>query len=493
MLNAWTRFDNVYGGLGESDSGGARPVGALFSAENLGTRELASLVPVENDLRALTGNTSLRVDVGRLVSTADSRIVTTPLSLEYGVTNWLTFGVMVPVVQTHSTVFIELNPRAETNAANVGPNPALLGLPSARLLNATLIDELQDAQSSLQGFLASCGATPGSCTPETVARATSALARATAYEGAITRVYGTTTEGSRFVPLGGSTEQAAVVAALTSLQSDVNAVLGANQFTFGPPAAANGRAALQQLQQITTDPAGIAFDSLGSPDRIGIGDVEVSAAMRLFDGFGDTLGRGVRARAALRGLVRLGTGRVSDGRVPFEIGTGTGQTSADVGALLDLGLGRVMTSFAGNYTAYFGTAKALRVSSDEFGIFPLDAPRSGRWRAGNALQVDATPRILLTDYFSVHGHYTLRLQAASRFTSPSLETPPLFESSTEQRAGVGIAYSTLARYARGRTSVPIELFFSHLQTIAAHGGLTPQIARAQIELRIYYRLRRGAR
>jgi hypothetical protein len=41
--------------------------------------------------------------------------------------------------------------------------------------------------------------------------------------------------------------------------------------------------------------------------------------------------------------------------------------------------------------------------------------------------------------------------------------------------------------------IPIELIFAHLQTIGVSGAPTPAYAREQIELRFYYRLKRGAR
>src|SRR5206468_8654082 len=114
-----------------------------------------------------------------------------------------------------------------------------------------------------------------------------------------------------------------VVAQLATLAMTINTLLGSS-FAFGSPAAANAQAALLQLRQLVTAIPGPAYDSLGSPNRIGIGDVEVSALFKLVDGFSDTVS-GVRLRGTLRGVLRLGTGRPPDGTVPFEVGTGTGQ------------------------------------------------------------------------------------------------------------------------------------------------------------------------
>jgi hypothetical protein len=178
--------------------------------------------------------------------------------------------------------------------------------------------------------------------------------------------------------------------------------------------------------------------------------------------------------------------------VPFEVGTGTGQTSADGGAILDVRLGRrLMATLAGQYTAYFTSSGIARLPNSDYALFPLDVPLAGTWREGDAMQLEAMPRIGLTDYFTFHGAYTLRHQAASKYTSPDAASLPLFAATTEQRVGFGFAYSTISRYARGRSSVPFEMIVTHLETIGSSGGLTPKYFRDQIEFRIYYRLRRG--
>jgi len=489
-LTAWTRFDNVYGGLGDTASG-ARQLGELFSAPHLGPDQIPSLSSAQTALRALTGNAALRLDAGQLTTTADSRIVTIPLTLEYGLTDHLTIGVTLPVVQTTSNTVIQLNPRAWPDiGVNTGPNPALFsGNSSARATNLAVYNALSRAHADLTDALAACpNPTSTVCSQPDAARQAQALSDS--YRVAVQTLYGTDPAhpGSPFVPLGAV--QTMVNQQLAALDVTLQALLGQSYLTSTPTGAA-AKAALDQLQQLLTNPAGIAFDSLGSPTEIGIGDVEVSAALRLFDGFADTTRTGWQARAAIRGVLRLGTGKPADGLVPFAIGTGTGQTSADGAAVLEVRLpARVLVTLLGQYTAYFGSAPVHRVPGDNYSLFPLDVPIQGTWRAGNTLQIEATPRYLLSDYFTLHGNYTIRRQAGSTYTSPDLTTAPLFEPTTEQRIGVGFAYSTLARYAGRRASVPFEVFFTQMQTIAASGGLTPRYTRTQLEFRIYYRLRR---
>jgi hypothetical protein len=176
------------------------------------------------------------------------------------------------------------------------------------------------------------------------------------------------------------------------------------------------------------------------------------------------------------------------------VGIGTGQTNVEGGAIVDVGLGRrFMTTLAGQYTAYVTSASIPRLPNSDYSLFPMDTAIAGSWREGNAIQAEAMPRFLLTDYFTINAAYTFRHQAAARYASPDVTEPPVFAASTEQRIGIGFGYSTVARYARSVSVVPLEVFYEHLQTITATGGLTPQYHRDQIEFRIYYRLPRRGR
>ena len=495
-LNAWTRIDEVYDAATDSAQP-LHPLGNAFSSGALGVRQIPSLLPAQNALRTLTGDPNLQLNVGQLVSSADSRIVTTPFTLEYGVTNRLTFGVTVPVVQTHTTVFVELNPQAHRpprlgngiSAANVGPNPAYLNNTTAQAANKALIDSLLTARQGLQSYVAGCQSS-GACPAGDVATANQLIAQTTADSAAIATLYGVDGQTSPFAPFGAA--QTAIVARLTGLQQQINGLIGSG-YTFTAPQGAFAVAALNQFQRLATAFPGIAYDSLGSPDRISIGDVEISAAFKLLDSFADTT-RSFALRTLIRGVARLPTGLPSYGLVPFEVGTGTHQTGADLGAVVDARFSRrLMTTLAAQYSAYFTNAAILRVPNSDYTLFPLQPPVAGTWREGSALQLEAAPRIQLTSSFSFNGAYALRHQAAPTYTTSDGSSPPAFDATTEQRVGLGFAYSTISRYVSGRTSFPFEVFFTHLETISGSGGLVPKYRRDQLELRIYYRLFRPGR
>ena len=489
-LNAWTRIDQVYDAAADSAQH-LHPIGNSFTFDSLGVRQFPGLAAAQAALRTLTGNPSLSLNLGQTFATVFARYVTTPFSLSYGITDRLTIGATVPVVQTQTDVFVELNPRRlnGNTGANVGPNPAQLGIrrPKRPIPPSSL--QLDAARSALTNYLNSCTQS-GSCSTQDVTTANAALAKTISYKAAIQTLYGTSTQTSAFAPYQAA--QQAVVTQLMALAATVNGLLGSS-FDFGAPAGAAAPAANLQLQQLVTARPGPAYDSLGSPTRLSIGNIEIASLFKLVDGFHDTTG--VRLRATLRAVLSVATPlQTVSGTVPYEVGIGTGQTNVDGGAIVDIGLGRrFMTTLAGQYTAYVTSASIPRLPNSDYSLFPMDTAIAGSWREGNAIQAEAMPRFLLTDYFTINASYTFRHQAAAKYTSPDVTEPPVFAASTEQRVGIGFGYSTVARYARSVSVVPLEVFYEHLQTITATGGLTPQYHRDQIEFRIYYRLPRRGR
>ena len=488
-LNAWTRISQVYDAAADS-AHPLHPIGDSFTFDSLGVRQFPGLAAAQSALRTLTGDPNLSLNIGRTFATVDARYVTTPFSLSYGITNRLTISATMPVVQTQANVFVELNPRRlnGNTGANVGPNPAQLGNPAALQANAAVVAQLGAANSALMAYITNCTQS-GSCSAQDVATANDALAKTTSYQTAIQTLYGTSQQTSAFAPYQAA--QQAVLNQLAALAATINGLLGSS-FDFGKPQGAGAPAANLQLQQLVTARPGPAYDSLGSPARISIGNIEIASLFKLVDQFRDTTG--IRLRATLRGAANVATPlQLVSGTIPYEVGIGTGQTNVDGGAIVDIRLGRrLMTTLAGQYTAYLTSASIARMPNSDYSLFPMDTMSAASWREGNAIQAEATPRFLLTDYFTIHAAYTFRHQAASKYTSPGVAEPPLIAASTEQRIGFGFGYSTVARYARSLSVVPLEVFYTHLQTITASGGLTPQYSRDQIQFRIYYRLpRRG--
>src|SRR6476469_8606726 len=109
VITAWTRADERF------TPNGLAPLSADFSTDALGPAQLPLLAPVWAGLQTLTANPSVRLSLGRLDVGSNTRIVTTPIALEYGVTSRLTLGLVVPIVQTRRVAGTRVND--DTSAA----------------------------------------------------------------------------------------------------------------------------------------------------------------------------------------------------------------------------------------------------------------------------------------------------------------------------------------------------------------------------------------
>jgi hypothetical protein len=396
-------------------------------------------------------------------------------------------------------LFVELNPTPESsNAFNVGANPASVNT-TVLQQNTAFVQALNAARDRLAAELQACQTDPSGSVCSRQTEAQSLVQSSTAYAEAVAVLYGVSNSlpVSTIAPSGALQTQ--IEGRLGALNQQYESLLGSSVGIPVPPRGAPAAAAISQLQQLVTGPS-IGLDSLATTERIGIGDVEISAAFQLVDQLRDSVRQrsgGVRYRAALQGVARIGTGRPAPGTRVLDVGLGTGQTSADARGVLDVKLrSRFIATLAGQYTAYFGDAEVDNIGNANYAAAPFGPRTPGTWHAGNVLQLEVTPRFLLSDFIALNGHYTMRQQAASRYEPldpVTADAAPAFDASIEQRVGFGFAYSTLAGYARGRSSIPIELIYAHLQTIGASGAPVPNYSREQIEVRLYYQLRRRGR
>src|SRR4051812_40563116 len=147
-LMSFARFDDLLG------DGGTRNLAASFSTDSLGANGWGELASTESSIRTLTGNSAFSVKAGQIVAGANSRVLTAPVMLEYGLTSKLTFGVVVPLVETRTTVTAQFNNR-QVALANVAANP---GSTNNWSTNAALVTSLRNAATSLQQQLAACQA-----------------------------------------------------------------------------------------------------------------------------------------------------------------------------------------------------------------------------------------------------------------------------------------------------------------------------------------------
>jgi len=490
----FTRWDELLG------NGGSRNVASPLATDSLGVNALPLLAPAETTIRVASGLSNFRLTAGNVVAVGNSRAMTAPVILEYGLTKRLTLGVVVPLVETRTSFGYQLNPALGN--ANVGPNPAY-GTSSAsiRSQNAAVVTSLRAAADSLRGRLTTCTATPTDpvCAPLSgqAAAIQSLLQSSGSFASAIEKLYGTSdaNPGSPLIPLAQDPSQIAISAQYASLQKSYQTFL-TKSIVSGSFVAANGPAANFQLQSLVR---AAGRDSLAPVDRSSIGDILVGATVQIANTFPDSMVRGDRrrhVRVAGNASFRIGTGEPGSRNRLFDFGTGYGQPGLILGLAGDAQITpRFSASGVANVTLQFGTVNVARVPNAANSAYPLQAPIPGTLSAGNVIEISAIPRYRLAGHFMINGQYSLLRTGAENYTLsnaplPAGVLPPTAPygnaSATAQQIGIGFSYSTAGGPEARPGAIPYEVSFSHLETIAGSGGPLAKTFRDAVELRVYF-------
>ncbi len=506
VIPSWSRFESRFAGSAAEGSSTV-PLAAALAADSLGVAQIPGLAASEVALRTLTGDVTFRLSLGRSSSVATSRVVTTAIAAEYGLTRRLTVGGVLPIVQTRTELFVTLN-QDDATRANVGPNPARIPDTGASARAVALQAQLSTVRGALETRLAGCDANPGSdpsCATILANRAdvVSLIGETAAFGSAIGVLFGTDPEEAQpFAPLASTTTATGIGTGLSTLTQRLRGYVGAtaDQIVETVPLAP-GPAGFGDVQALLLGGEfGLSPDSLGPIYRLNVGDVELGAKFLLLERGAwianpELASPWLRTRLSLVGVVRLGTGAPTLERLPhryLEVGTGDGQTDLEAGALLDVGLGPRIAVMAGaRYTRQLGEVAAGRVPDENGVVHPFTPLAGGTRRLGDIFVAELTPRILFGRYLGVDAHYALISRADDEYPAATAGEAPLRRGGfTEQRVGLGVSYSTL-RGARGREPrVPVEVSIAHIETVGGSNGMVPRAARDQLQLRLYYRVRR---
>ena len=515
-----TDFSDRYGkGTTGRAAGSIEPRGIDFAPDTLGVAQFPGLSAAQNALRTLTGNSGFTLNLGKATLVSQVRVQTTPLLVEAGITNRLSLGVLIPIVSARNQVQFNINSGAAKGNVSFNPARASYSTSSAAALatNALLVSQLNAARTQLDALRASCTANPGSNSscPAIIANAPAINADAAAFATAIAQAYGVAgTRGAPFVPYTGSAADSTIRTRVRAFRTQYAqfGVTAIDATTVGPsaPTAAITPNGFQRLMQDST--LGLFASSLGTVTHQGIGDIEVSVRLRLFDGFGvrgDTarfLPSGVKLRQTFGGAYRFATGMVDSPTDFLDVGTGTGANAVEARSFTDVVYGRhFFGSLIARYAVQMADQRSLRITDTPEQVYvPAYRERIVNRTLGNQLQVEVTPRWVFNDFFSFGAQYLFRNKAADQHTGTFTVTPaesglaaPLTldaktlnaeTAATEQRIGWGISFSTVAAYARGKAQLPIEVQYFNARTVAGSGGAVQKLSIHQFQVRLYPRL-----
>lgn len=490
----WSYFDQFFVSPTPGAPGLLQPLGARYSFDSVGVAQLPILKPVQDTLRAITGVAGLNVSLGKTVTQVTDRITNIPISLEAGISRWLSIKALVPIVETRTNVFFRANSAA--NEANLGPNPAASGDAVARATDSIFASQVVAAATAVRAYCSGSGTSDPQC-----AGATALATSATGLGNSLASLY----MNGAFVPTRGSTVQSAVDARIASARGSLNA-FAANPATGVPPVTATGVVgastplATPGLQQVLSDPAfGVGLQPFQTIQRTHLGDAELTAKVLLFDSFYlRNMSRfepsGVNARMSVAAGYRFPTGALPDANALTDIASGTHAGAILLRGYLDVMLGgHFWVSTVARYAK--STSDTMTLRYDPGVAFPSASSAIGVQRTlGNFIQVEATPRWVFNDFVSIGGQYLYTHKSQDSYTTGGVPLPILESGSdyTEKRVGGGIVFSNMHAVTQGKSKFPFEVSYTHSETISASGGAVPKLITDGILIRLYWRLKRQA-
>ncbi len=471
----WLSYDHWFGqGVPGYADGAPVPINLNFQSESLGVGSLPFLAPLQSNIQAAAGLGGFSLNLGRTQTVMNASVRTIPIGLEYGLTSRLAIGVTVPIVRSRVDVNFAVD-TATGKRSNVAFADTAAVAPFRTQMDAAIAALQQQAASGPSSLRAAAQAM---------------LARLQPF-GYLAH--------SALLPLSGSDAGDSVTLHVSGAEAGYDS-LAAQYTTFGVtlptldaaltmPDSATTRADLERLFSDTTLP--LAYDSMGTFVRTGIGDVTAHATWQFADG--------PRYRGQLLVTARFPTGGNPYANSFLDLGTGTHQFALEGALAGDLLLG---SAFLVHGAARVGGARAddleRRVTPLDLPFAPLAQLARVHRQPGAWFGFEVAPTWMLDDAFSVRLTYSYFNQARTHY---SYVTPgdaarvgldaSVLDEGTDQRLsriGGAVTFNTLSRYLAGTASLPYTLTVGYENTVWGRGGRVPQASVFRITLRAYVRL-----
>ncbi|MEP6992162.1 MAG: hypothetical protein ABJA80_14620 [bacterium] len=486
----WTRFDERF------IAGGRRTLGDEISAADFGPQQLPLLAPVQAGLQTLTGDAMTRLSLGHLAVYSDARTVTTPIVLEYGVTRRLSIGLLVPIVQTRRAVSVRVNTDSNSSA-NVGYLPSRLRSAAASQ-NAAVYAAYTKAADSIATLVSKCPANPSASGCAAVnlnpGDATSAGAQARQFADALRQSLGTDTTTTIVAPRTGSSLATSIDAQRAAINARVQKYLGTtagastNVFLQSSPFSYVDLQGRNGVGGLLKSALGGGLDSLQTTNKLALGGATFGAQFMVFDHFlSDTVSTAhVQTRLAVGAGFRYEALPADSARTLGVVAPSSGSAVEFKGAM-DVITGNLGGTLAAHYTKFLAHTVDAPLSGDPITFWPIPGFGPAQLTSGAILAIDVTPRLLLGNSFALDAHYGLEHTAAPAYDRSTLVCTSCV-SQTAHRLGLGVRYSTVDAYLRGVHTVPVEVSFTHLQTVAGSDGVAA-IQRDQVQVRYFFTIR----
>ena len=456
--------------------GGSLPMGSELTDPGLGTRLLPHLGPVEALVASLSGSPGFGIRMGGLRVIRSTTVVTVPVSLELGVTSFLTVGASLPFVRRRTESDVRFTP----GGANSGFNPALQDASAVEGFLTAFLSSLEEGRTLLGGV---CGADPAGAACR---GASAALNDGDALLQGLRLLYG----NSPVVPLVDSEAGIGLHERFTTF-ARILGQLGGTPPTGLPPLAAAPLDAEGFALFTQSGRYGVGLDTLGTVQRAWeLGDAEVHASARLLervdrDAAGNFLGRTFLAAGA---GVRLPTGQPPAAASLFDPGTGGGSVDLTLRLHGDVARPWWGMRVEGRYTRRGPAELERRVAPPEAALAGLLLQRSLERSGGHLLGVEVAPRLALTPDFGVGVSYAFSRRSGELYRlvesgsgvdenplAPPTPDPAVLATGTEgslHHMGFHATYTSVNARREGRaTGRPFEVFVRYGYPVASGGGI----------------------
>ncbi len=395
-----------------------------------------------------------------------------PLSLTFGVTDWLAVFAVVPIVKGKAFV----GARLDSFAASAGASGTAFG-------GVDFFNDLAGGIAALDSIVSA-----GTLPPDEQAEAESLLAGARVLESGLTEL-----SQSSYAP----TDSSEAGRQLRQFYAELRT--GFFGFDVALPSLTLARAL--DPTQATALSSGPQFGIESPRNRssgIKFGDIEVGLSLQPINSFRKRP-EAPRARFPLRlrldALWRFASGDAPEADQLMDLGTGEGQPDLEFRSTLDVGLGsRVWISLFGGYNIQ-READITRLITDPESPIQLGAYTTLiRWDPGDVLTLAAAPRFNFTRNVTFSGLFMVRRRDRDVVTPLNAINPDAAFVPAEIERGTKYSARSIgfaARYASTdwsgdrRIGIPVEVELTYLRTTSARDGLVPKESIWQVALRYY--------
>jgi hypothetical protein len=448
---------------------GRAGIGAALNGDSAAAT-VPSVALIQQDTRTLTGLAGYIASLGHdlLAIRAERRVM--PIGLEYGISNRLSLGLVVPIVRVQVRTGYALHPPG--GDLGFGPRTSA---DSARY--TAFFSSLGTALAALNDSIHAIS-NPYGCPSAACARAEATLAFGDSLSQTLSHaVFGTQDTTARYLPVAGSDAGRQITALIAGLQHALADTFHVSSFSndaFVLPATSIADPAdIAALYAARTDSLGLApYGDTPRRLRFFAGDVEVQAKLRLL------VTDNAAAAAAL--VVRLPTGHQDSPNDPFDIATGDHQTDLEGRFTGEVTLlHRLWLNGSLRVARQLPGPRVRRVGPADDPFLPATSLARLRWDPGDYVALDVAPMFRFSRRFAAGFTASYYAQGQDRYGFFSPQDSVAFATQIGGPADVSVLDAgTAIRWTRLGVAVTyagprLEGGFSVEQTVSGAGGLVP--------------------